>query len=161
MLKRTPLGLLVALILLTSAAAEASGDRAQASGATARAYGIRVLVPNQPEAGTPILSAPNDAVLFTGSFNYNNVVTSGSANASVSAVSGSDANASASVEVSSLSVFNGEITAGSIVAHAHGNARAGAATGACATRRAATGRRSGGAPRPRHCAPAGGDRRAA
>jgi hypothetical protein len=128
-LKRTPLGLLVALTLLTSASAEASGDGAQASGATARAYGIRVLVPNQPEAGTPTLSAPHDAVLFTGSFNYNDVVTTGSANASVSAVSGSEANASASAEVSGLSVFNGEITAGSIVAHAHANARAGAATG--------------------------------
>ncbi len=129
MLKRTPLGLLVALTLLTSASAEASGDGAQASGATARAYGIRVLVPNQPEAGTPTLSAPHDAVLFTGSFNYNDVVTTGSANASVSAGSGSEANASASAEVSGLSVFNGEITAGSIVAHAHANARAGAATG--------------------------------
>ena len=129
MLKRTPLGLLVALTLLTSASAEASGDGARASGATARAYGIRVLVPNQPEAGTPTLSAPHDAVLFTGSFNYNDVVTTGSANASVSAVSGSEANASASAEVSGLSVFNGEITAGSIVAHAHANARAGAATG--------------------------------
>jgi len=128
-LKRTPLGLLVALTLLTSASAEASGDGARASGATARAYGIRVLVPNQPEAGTPTLSAPHDAVLFTGSFNYNDVVTTGSANASVSAVSGSEANASASAEVSGLSVFNGEITAGSIVAHAHANARAGAATG--------------------------------
>jgi murein DD-endopeptidase MepM/ murein hydrolase activator NlpD len=128
-LKRTPLGFLVALTLLTSASAGAAGDRSQASGATARAYGIRVLVPGQAEAGTPTLSAPNDAVLFTGSFNYNDVVTSGSANASVSAVSGSDANATASAEVSSLSVFNGEITASSIVAHAHATARAGAATG--------------------------------
>jgi hypothetical protein len=128
-LKRTPLGFLVALTLLTSASAGAAGDRAQASGATARAYGIRVLVPGQPEAGTPTVSAPDDAVLFTGSFNYNDLVTSGSANASVSAVSGSEANATASVVVNALSVFNGEITAASVVAHAHASARAGAATG--------------------------------
>jgi murein DD-endopeptidase MepM/ murein hydrolase activator NlpD len=128
-LKRVPLGILIGLTLLTSASAEASGDGAQASGATARAYGIRVLVPGQPEAGTPTVSAPNDAVLFTGAFNYKDVVTTGSANASVSAVSGREANATASTEVSGLSVFNGEIAAASIVAHAHANARAGAATG--------------------------------
>jgi murein DD-endopeptidase MepM/ murein hydrolase activator NlpD len=128
-LKRTPLALLVVLILVTSASAGAAGDRSQAAGATARAYGIRVLVPGQGEAGTPTLSAPHDAVLFTGSFDYNGLVTTGSANASVSAVSGSEATATASAEVSSLSVFNGEVTASSIVAHAHATARAGAATG--------------------------------
>jgi murein DD-endopeptidase MepM/ murein hydrolase activator NlpD len=128
-LKRTPLALLLALTLLTSAAAGAADARTEVSGATARAYGIRVLVPGQPEAGTPTLSAPNDAVLFTGSFNYNGLVTTGSANASVSAVSGAEANATASAEISTLSVFNGEITATSVVAHAHATARAGAATG--------------------------------
>ena len=129
MLKRTPLALLVALTLLTCVSAEAANDRGQASGATARAYGIRVLVPGQAEAGTPTLTAPNDAVLFTGSFNYNGLVVTGSANASVSAVSGSQAAATASAEVSGLSVFNGEIAASSVVAHAHATARAGAATG--------------------------------
>jgi murein DD-endopeptidase MepM/ murein hydrolase activator NlpD len=128
-LKRTPLGLLVVLALLTSASVGATGSDAQASGATARAYGVEVLVPGQAQAGTPTVSAPPDAVLFTGSFAYNGLVTTGSANASVSAVSGSDASASASAEVSSLSVFNGEITASSIVAHAHATARSGAATG--------------------------------
>jgi murein DD-endopeptidase MepM/ murein hydrolase activator NlpD len=128
-LKRAPLALLVALTLLTSASAGAADARTEASGATARAYGIRVLVPGQPEAGTPTLSAPNDAVLFTGGFNYNGLVTTGSANASVSAVSGAEANATASAEISTLSVFNGEIAASSVVAHAHATARAGAATG--------------------------------
>ena len=129
MLKRTPLVLLVALALLTSAAAGPADARLEASGATARAYGIRVLEPGKAEAGTPTLSAPNDAVLFTGSFSYNGLVTTGSANASVSAVSGAEANATASAEISNLSVFNGEISATSVVAHAHATARAGAATG--------------------------------
>jgi len=128
-LKRTPLALLVVLTVLTSASAGAADARTEAPGATARAYGIRVLVPGQPEAGTPTVSAPNDAVLFTGGFSYNGLVTTGSANASVSAVSGAEANATASAEVGNLSVFNGEITAQSIVAHAHATARAGAATG--------------------------------
>jgi murein DD-endopeptidase MepM/ murein hydrolase activator NlpD len=128
-LKRTPLALVAVLILLPSASAGAAGSDMQASGATSRAYGIRVLVPGQPEAGTPTISAPQDAVLFTASFNYNGLVTTGSANASVSAVSGTEATASASADVRDLSVFNGEITASSIVARAHATARAGAATG--------------------------------
>jgi peptidase M23-like protein len=128
-LTRTPLAILIALILLTSVSAGAANARVQASGATARAYGVRVLVPGQPEGGTPTVAAPPDAVLFTGGFDYNGFVTTGSANASVSALAGSDANATASVEVSNLSVFNGEITATTVVAHAHATARAGAATG--------------------------------
>jgi murein DD-endopeptidase MepM/ murein hydrolase activator NlpD len=128
-LKRTPLGLLVVLALLTSASAGATGSDAQASGATARAYGVEVIVPGQPQAGTPTVTAPPDAVLFTGSFDYNGLVTTGSANASVSAVPGTQASATASAELASLSVFNGEITASSIVAHVHATARAGAATG--------------------------------
>jgi murein DD-endopeptidase MepM/ murein hydrolase activator NlpD len=128
-LKRTPLGFLVVLALLTSASAGATGSDAQASGATARAYGVQVLAPGQAAAGTPTVAAPPDAVLFTGSFSDNGLVTTGSANASVSAVSGTQASSTASAEVSSLSVFNGEVTAASIVAHAHATARAGAAAG--------------------------------
>jgi murein DD-endopeptidase MepM/ murein hydrolase activator NlpD len=128
-LKRTPLAFVIGLILLTSASAGAANERAQASGATARAYGVRIVVPDQPQGGTPTLAAPPDAVLFTGGFDYNGLVTTGSANASVSALSGTDASATASAEISNLSVFNGEITAQAIVAHAHAAARAGAATG--------------------------------
>jgi murein DD-endopeptidase MepM/ murein hydrolase activator NlpD len=128
-LKRTPLAFVIGLILLTSASAGAANERAQASGATARAYGVRVVVPDQPQGGTPTVAAPPDAVLFTGGFDYNGLVTTGSANASVSALSGTDATATASAEISNLSVFGGEITAQAIVAHAHATARAGAATG--------------------------------
>jgi murein DD-endopeptidase MepM/ murein hydrolase activator NlpD len=128
-LKRTPLAFVIGLILLTSASAGAADGRMEASGATARAYGIRVVVPGQPQGGTPTVAAPPDAVLFTGGFDYNGLVTTGSANASVSALAGTDANATASAEISNLSVFNGEITAQTIVAHAHARARAGAATG--------------------------------
>jgi murein DD-endopeptidase MepM/ murein hydrolase activator NlpD len=128
-LKRTPLAFVIGLILLTSASAGAADEHAQASGSTARAYGIHLVVPGQPGGGTPTVAAPPDAVLFTGTFDYNGLVTTGSANASVSALAGTDASATASAEISNLSVFNGEITAQTIVAHAHATARAGAATG--------------------------------
>jgi murein DD-endopeptidase MepM/ murein hydrolase activator NlpD len=129
-LTRTPLAIAFCLLLLSTSSAGAAGRSADATGgATARAYGITVVVPGQAAGGTPTVSAPPDAVQFSGGFNYNGVVTTGSANASVSAVSGTNATATASAEVSSLSVFNGEITASSIKASAHAVAKPGSATG--------------------------------
>ena len=127
--KRASVGLLAALLLLTAAAADAGWQQARASGATARAYAIRVVVPGQPGAETPTVTAPEDSVVFSGSFDYNKLVTSGSANASASAVAGPSANATASAEVNNLNVFGSEITATSVVAQAHAEARAGAAKG--------------------------------
>lgn len=129
MLKRATVGSLASLVLLATSSAGAGWQHSQASGATARAFAIRVVVPGQDGASTPTVSAPDDAVVFSGGFDYNGVVTTGSANASVSAVSQPSATASASAEVSGLNVFAGEITASSIVARAHANARAGAANG--------------------------------
>jgi murein DD-endopeptidase MepM/ murein hydrolase activator NlpD len=127
--KRASVGFLAALLLLTAAVADAGWQQAPASGATARAYAIRVVVPDQPGAETPTVTAPEDSVVFSGSFDYNKLVTSGSANASASAVAGSSANATASAEVNNLNLFGGEITATSVIAQAHAEARAGAARG--------------------------------
>jgi murein DD-endopeptidase MepM/ murein hydrolase activator NlpD len=131
-LKRTPAALLAVLSLLVAASAGATSQRAQAPGATARAQAISIV----PGSATPVISAPNDQVQFSGSFAYGTdpdngapSVASGSANASVSARSGSDAQASASAEVSGLSLFGGEITASSVVAQAHAEARTGSANG--------------------------------
>jgi murein DD-endopeptidase MepM/ murein hydrolase activator NlpD len=129
LVKRASVAFVAALLLLTAAAADAGWQRTRASGATARAYAIRVVVPDQPGAETPTVSAPEDSVVFSGSFDYNHAVTTGSANASASAIAGPSANATASAEISNLSVFGGEITASSVVAQAHAEARAGAAKG--------------------------------
>jgi hypothetical protein len=128
-LKRASVGVLASLVLLTTNSAGAGWKQAAASGASARAYAIRVVVPGDPGAATPTVSAPDDAVVFSGGFDYKGIVTTGSANASVSAVSEPTATANASAEVSGLSVFGGEITATSVVAEAHATARAGAASG--------------------------------
>jgi murein DD-endopeptidase MepM/ murein hydrolase activator NlpD len=134
-MKRAPVALLAALSLLATASAGAEWANTQAAGATARAYAIRVVVPGQPGGGTPTVSAPNDSVQFSGSFAYGErpeggpIVSSGSANASASAVSGSAASANASAEISGLSVFGGEVTAASVVAQTRAEARAGAASG--------------------------------
>ena len=130
LVKRAPVAFVAALLVLTAAAADAGWQQAQASGATARAYAIRVAVPDQTGAETPTVSAPEDQVVFSGGFDYgNHAVMSGSANASASADAGPSATATASAEVTNLSLFGGEITASSIVAQAHAEARAGAAKG--------------------------------
>ena len=128
--KRASVALVAALLLLTAAAADAGWQQSRASGATARAYAIHVEIPNQPAAETPTVTAPEDSVVFSGSFDYNNgLVTSSSANASASALAGPSASATASAEVNDLSLFGGEVTAKSVVAQAHAEARAGAAKG--------------------------------
>ncbi|MFL5946015.1 MAG: M23 family metallopeptidase [Gaiellaceae bacterium] len=136
MLKRALVAPLAALLLLTTASADAGWQRSEAAGATARAQAIRVVVPGAAGAATPTVSAPNDQVLFSGGFSYGEdpathaaIVTTGSANASASAATDSEAAASASAEVNNLNVFSGEIVASSIVARAHATARAGAASG--------------------------------
>lgn len=127
--KRASVAFVAALLLLTAAAADAGWQQARASGATARAYAIRVVVPDQPGAETPTVTAPEDSVVFSGSFDYNHVVSADSANASASALAGSSATATASAEVNNLSLFDGEIKASSVIAQAHADARAGAAKG--------------------------------
>jgi murein DD-endopeptidase MepM/ murein hydrolase activator NlpD len=135
-LKRALVAPLAALTLLASASADAGWQGASASGATARAQAIRIVVPGASGAATPAVSAPNDQVLFSGGFSFGEdptshapLVTTGSANASASASTSVEASATASAEVNNLNVFNGEITASSIVAQAHASARAGAAKG--------------------------------
>ena len=134
-LKRAIVAPLAALLLLAAASADAGRQGVQASGSTARAQAVRVVVPNGPGGQTPAVSAPDDHVAFSGGFTYQDpashttLVTTGSANASASASTDVEASATASAEVNNLNVFNGEITATSIVAQAHATARIGAAKG--------------------------------
>lgn len=135
-LKRALVAPAVTLLLLTTASADAGWQHGQAAGATARAQAIRIVIPGRDAAATPTVSAPNDQVLFSGGFAYGEdpatgapIVSTGSANASASAATDVEASATASAEVNNLNVFNGEITATSVVAQAHAIARAGAARG--------------------------------
>jgi murein DD-endopeptidase MepM/ murein hydrolase activator NlpD len=136
-LKRAPLAIGLSVLLLATSSAGASGWRTSANGAanggaTAQAYAIHVLAPGAPGGGggTPTVSAPPDAVQFSGGFTYGSgIVTTGSANASVSALSGTDATASASADVSAVSIFGGEITATDVTVQARAEAKAASATG--------------------------------
>ena len=128
---RLPLAFVVALLLLLSGSAGAELS-APASGASARAFGISVVVPGQAGGGIASVSAPPDAVTFGPGFTYgaNGEVTSGAVTASAAASSvDATATASASSEISSLSLFGGEVTAARVVGRARADAESGEASG--------------------------------
>ena len=123
----------VGILLAASAAGAGSESTAPASGASARSYAIRVIVPGQTTGGTRELAAPPRSVQFVGGFAYpgdGSLIRTGAATTSVSAgVDASRATASAASDVSSISLFNGEVTIAKVVARANATASAGRATG--------------------------------
>jgi murein DD-endopeptidase MepM/ murein hydrolase activator NlpD len=117
--KRLPLAVALAGVLLLATSAGAS-QRAATPGASARAFGIKVLVPGAAGGERVSVTAPPDTEGYSAGFAYGSDVTTGAISASVSARSTDNAEASAEAKISSLSLFGGEVTVGSIVAKAHG-----------------------------------------
>src|ERR671934_1199620 len=120
-------------LALLAAGSAGSSSGASSVGALARAYAIRVVVPGGGASTPEISSPPNDAVAPGSNFSYTGsdgpAVTAGSYVASVQSDSSGNPFANASAEVTDLSLFNGEVTASDVVAHAKGSARPGAAKG--------------------------------
>jgi murein DD-endopeptidase MepM/ murein hydrolase activator NlpD len=86
---------------------------------SAKAVGISVSVPGQGGASGGVVSGPPDAVGVGGSFAYpadGSIASAGSVSSSVTSSAGSRTNALASVDVSTLSLFGGEITASAVAA---------------------------------------------
>jgi murein DD-endopeptidase MepM/ murein hydrolase activator NlpD len=129
-LRRTLPSLLAVVCLLAVGASQGAADRS--AGATARAWAVKVIVPGQAGAGTPAAAAPPDAVDFGDPFTYpadGSVVTTASVTTSVSAASGAQARAGATAQVTTLSLFNGEITATSVTGETHAIASTASASG--------------------------------
>ena len=122
----------LALALLVTGSVGASSG-ANPAGALARAYAIRVVVPGGGSATPTISSPPTDATAPGTGFSYTGpegvAVTTGSYVASVQSESTGNPFANASAEVTNLSLFNGEVTASDVVAHAKSSAKPGAASG--------------------------------
>jgi murein DD-endopeptidase MepM/ murein hydrolase activator NlpD len=117
-------------LVLVIGAPESSAERS--AGATARAWAIKVIVPGRLAVGTPPLAAPDDAVAFDGAYAYptdGSIVTASSVTTSVSASSGAQAAAGASSQVTSLSLFKGEITAETVTGETHALASTASASG--------------------------------
>ena len=118
-----------AAILFASGSVGASA-RATASGPVSHALAIRVSVPGQPGASAGAVTAPKDGVAMGGAFAYpadGTVLRSSSLTAGAFAVPGASPSASASSEVASVALFNGEITASTVTAKVRAEASAKAA----------------------------------
>src|SRR6266550_7514857 len=119
--------LALGLVLLLTGSAGASSHASQA-GATASAYGVRIV----PGATSTAVSAPPNAVGSTSGFAYpadGSVLTTGPISVSASTDVAGNARSTASSSVGSLSLFGSEVTVGSISAHATGSTSGQSATG--------------------------------
>src|SRR5919202_1373035 len=127
------LAILPLTLALLVAGAAGSSSGAGSAGALARAYAIRVVVPGGGASTPTVSSPPSDAVAPGSGFSYAGsegpAVTTGSYVATVQSDSTGNPFATASAEVTNLSLFNGEVTASDVVAHAKASAKPGAATG--------------------------------
>src|SRR5438034_7456284 len=131
---RLPPVLALASVLLLAGSAGASSHGSQA-GATASAYGVKVVVPNQAGAVSTSVSAPPNAVGFASGFAYpsdGSILTTGPVSVSASTNVGTNARSIASASVSSLSLFGGEGTAANIAGHANASTSGQSVTGSLA-----------------------------
>src|SRR5919204_1524094 len=117
---RLPLVLALACLFLLAGSAGAS-SQASRPGATAAAYGVRIVIPGQAGASSTSVTSPPDSVGFASGFAYpsdGSIVSTGSITASASTDVGTNATSTASSSVSSLSLFGGEVTAATVSGHA-------------------------------------------
>jgi murein DD-endopeptidase MepM/ murein hydrolase activator NlpD len=124
----------IALVLLPLALAPGiagAESAARDGGATAQAFALKVIVPGAAGAATTVVSAPVDSVSFgnAGSFPSADVVSWGGSVASASASPGQLVTANASAEVTSLSLFQGEVTASAVRGSAQARASAAGTSG--------------------------------
>ena len=121
------------LALLICAVGSAGASRsAKGSTVSARAFAIQVAVPGQPGGSAASVSAPPDAVGAGGSFAYpgdGSVVSTASVTSGAFATSGSSARSSASAEVSTISIFGGDVTVATVTVKAKASASRRASAG--------------------------------
>ena len=122
-----PVALALALIV-TLAVGSASATRTRAAVpdlTTARAFAVQVAVPGQAGGSAAPVSAPPDAVGVGGSFAYpadGTVVNAGSVTSGAFASPGTAATSSSSAQVSTISIFGGDVTVGTVVVKARASA---------------------------------------
>jgi murein DD-endopeptidase MepM/ murein hydrolase activator NlpD len=107
------------------AGGSASATRSTADLTAARSFAVQVAVPGQSGGATPSVTAPPDAVGVGGSFAYpsdGSVISAGSVTYGAFADPGSSATSSASADVSSISIFGGDVTVAGVSAKAKASA---------------------------------------
>jgi murein DD-endopeptidase MepM/ murein hydrolase activator NlpD len=123
-------GRLVSAALALAAVVALSGGSASATRSTtdltaARAFAVQVAVPGQPGGATPSVTAPPDAVGVGGSFAYpadGSVINAGSVTYGSFANPGASATSSASANISTISIFGGDVTVAGVSAKSKASA---------------------------------------
>jgi hypothetical protein len=127
---RVSLVLALSSVLLLAGSAGASSHGSQA-GATATAYGVKI-VSAQGNAISTSVSAPPDAVGYGSGFAYpsdGSVLTTGPLSVSASTDVATNARSTSASSVSSFSLFGGEVTASTVTGHAQASTSGQSATG--------------------------------
>jgi murein DD-endopeptidase MepM/ murein hydrolase activator NlpD len=118
---------LASTVALSVGSASATRSASSADLTAARAFAVQVAVPGQAGGATPSVTAPPDAVGVGGSFAYpadGSVISAGSVTYGAFANPGSSATASASAEVSTISIFGGDVTVAGVTAKSRASANA-------------------------------------
>lgn len=98
---------------------------AKGSTVSARGFAVQVAVPGQPGSSAAAVSAPPDAVAAGASFVYpadGSLISTGSVTSGAFATPGSSASSSASAEISTVSIFGGDVTVATVTAKAKASA---------------------------------------
>jgi len=99
-----------------------AAGRAPEPGASASAWAIRITIPGRPGTSASVVRVPPQAVTATrASFSYprnGSVIVTGATTATATTVVKQTSSAVASSAITDVSIFNGEITADSVAAHA-------------------------------------------
>jgi len=127
--KRVPVVLASVLVLAAGSAPAGVGSSAGPGSAAAHAWGVRITEASGTTSGTQEISAPPQTAGFIGPFTSGSIVSTGPGNAYLSADTGTTANASASLTISDISMFGGDLTVGSVVVKAEATAKQGSASG--------------------------------
>lgn len=119
------LALAAVVVLVVLSGGSASATRSTADLTAARSFAVQAAVPGQSGGATPSVSAPPDAVGVGGSFAYpsdGSVISAGSVTYSAFANPGASATSSASADISSISIFGGDVTVAGVSAKARASA---------------------------------------
>ncbi|MBA3718514.1 MAG: hypothetical protein H0W87_09860, partial [Actinobacteria bacterium] len=118
--RQLPLAVLATGALLAGSAGAASAPQRTQAGA--RAYSIKIVIPDQAGGGTATVSAPPDAVALGGTFSFpadGTVASTQAVSASASTDTGvKAAGGTGTSEVDVLSLFGGEVTASRVTVRA-------------------------------------------
>jgi murein DD-endopeptidase MepM/ murein hydrolase activator NlpD len=116
-------------VLAAGSAPAGVGSSAAPGNAAAHAWGVRITEASGTISGTQEISAPPQTAGFIGPYTSGSIASTGSGNAYLSTDTDTTANVSASLTISDISMFGGDLTVASVIVKAEATAKQGSASG--------------------------------